>query len=663
MRELKRAMHFDFHSMPDYPDLFTDFEAEKFAKLLKDANVGYINFFARCNVGFSYYPTKMGVEHPYLHGRDILGSVISECHKNDIGVTAYFNAGISHEIAAMHRDWTVQRKDGRIMDENPSGAVYRTMCYNTGYREHLKSEIKEVLTLYPDVDGIFVDCFILPGPCYCPKCIAIMKDEGIDITDDNAVAAYHKRKIMRFGLELAALVSDDKYFYINGLSGILDNDSDLDKRIKYNSHAEIESLPTGGWGYNFFPASIAYNRNLFEKRLFMTGRFHQSWGDFGGIRTKAALEYDAYNALMHCAQISIGDHLHPRGIPEKALMDIVKDIFGGVKKLEKWTDGAAYIADVAVLNALPYDNGNGDSFMQRGVLFQGVAEMLGELKIGFDIVDDSLDISKYKLLILPDVMTLSSVAQNKIQEYLKGGGKILSTGISGLNPEKTDFALPEWDFTYKGEETRSGLYMQVLGTASEKLPDMPLSIYDTGIRMLPKGQNEVIAELLTSYFDKHWDGRHSYDTYMPYDSKTGEAVILQNKNVLHIAFPIFTSYRLTGYHVYKDLIGNCIDLLCGKRLLEIDAPSFTRAGITEKDGDRLLHILSYCPEKRGRNTGVIEEGIKLYNVKVKVLDDTIKKIYSIPDMQTIDFSKDGDYTEFIIPFVDGHTILFMEREK
>lgn len=663
MRELKRAIHFDFHSMPDYPDLFSEFEGEKFAETLKDANVGYINFFARCNVGFSYYPTKVGVEHPYLHGRDILGSVISECHKKDIGVTAYFNAGISHEIAAMHSDWTVQRKDGRIIDENPEGAVYRKMCYNTGYREHLKNEIKEVLSLYPDVDGIFVDCFILPQPCYCPRCIEAMRGEGIDASDDGAVLAYHKRKIICFALELAALVPNDKYFYINGLSGILDNDSELDKRIKYNTHAEIESLPTGGWSYNFFPATIAYNRNLFAKRLFMTGRFHQSWGDFGGIRTKAALEYDAYNALMNCAQISIGDHLHPRGVPEKALMGIVKDIFGEVKKLEKWTDGAKHIADVAVFNALPYDNGTGDSFIRRGALFEGIAEMLGELKIGFDIVDDSLDISKYKLLILPDVMTLSGVAQNKIKEYLQNGGKILSSGSSGLNAEKTDFALPEWDFVYQGEESRKGLYMKVSEKVGANLPDMPLSIYDAGIRMLPKEKNEVLADLMTSYFDKHWDGRHSYDTYMPYNAKTGESVILKSENVLHIAFPIFSSYRMTGYHVYKDLIGNCIDLLCDRKLLWMDAPSFTRAGMTEKDGNRMLHILSYCPEKRGQNTGVIEEGIKLYDVKVKILDNTIKKVYTIPDMHSIEFSRNGDYTEFIIPFVDGHGILMMEREK
>lgn len=141
-------------------------------------------------------------------------------------------------------------------------------------------------------------------------------------------------------------------------------------------------------------------------------------------------------------------------------------------------------------------------------------------------------------------------------------------------------------------------------TVHNNLPDMPISIYDAGIRILPKKGNKVIAELMTSYFDKHWSGRHSYDTYMPYASKTGETVILQNKNVLHIAFPVFTSYRLTGYPVYKDLIGNCVDLLCGERLLKIDAPSFTRAGITEKMATGYYTFYPIAPKK--------EDGIQGY---------------------------------------------------
>ena len=64
LKQMKRAVHFDFHTLPGVDDFGEDFDAARFAQQLQDANVGYINFFARCNIGFSYYPTKVGVPYP-----------------------------------------------------------------------------------------------------------------------------------------------------------------------------------------------------------------------------------------------------------------------------------------------------------------------------------------------------------------------------------------------------------------------------------------------------------------------------------------------------------------------------------------------------------------------------------------------------------------------
>lgn len=98
MRTIKRAVHVDFHTMPDIPDFGADFDAKAFAKTLKDARVEYVNVFAKCNIGFAYYPTDIGVMHPHLKF-DMFGQIVEECRKVGIGVTAYFNAGLDHEMA------------------------------------------------------------------------------------------------------------------------------------------------------------------------------------------------------------------------------------------------------------------------------------------------------------------------------------------------------------------------------------------------------------------------------------------------------------------------------------------------------------------------------------------------------------------------------------
>ena len=62
----KRAIHFDFHTMPGCNDIGAEFNGEEFVATLKKAKVEYINIFAKCNLGFCYYPTKVGTVYPGL---------------------------------------------------------------------------------------------------------------------------------------------------------------------------------------------------------------------------------------------------------------------------------------------------------------------------------------------------------------------------------------------------------------------------------------------------------------------------------------------------------------------------------------------------------------------------------------------------------------------
>ena len=185
-------MHFDFHTMPGIENILSDFDAEKFAKTLKDSHVEFINFPARCNIGFSYYDTKIGVKYPGLD-RDILGEIVSACHKNNIGVCAYINGGLNHELASKRYDLCRMDKNGNVTGEDVKDNFYRTLCLNSEYINYLISEIKEILTY--GVDGIFIDCLIT-RECYCPKCIQKMQELGIDVNDDKAVFDYQQQLVL-----------------------------------------------------------------------------------------------------------------------------------------------------------------------------------------------------------------------------------------------------------------------------------------------------------------------------------------------------------------------------------------------------------------------------------------------------------------------------------
>src|SRR5690606_17708274 len=115
------------------------------------------------------------------------------------------------------------------------------------------------------------------------------------------------------------------------------------------SHLELESLPTGGWGYDHFPLTVRYARNLGLEYLGMTGKFQKSWADFGGFKPQVALEYDCFVALAHGARCSIGDQLHPSGVLDDATYDLIEPVYKSVAAKEPWCVDARPVAEIAIV--------------------------------------------------------------------------------------------------------------------------------------------------------------------------------------------------------------------------------------------------------------------------------------------------------------------------
>jgi hypothetical protein len=86
----------------------------------------------------------------------------------------------------------------------------------------------------------------------------------------------------------------------------------------------------------------------------MTGRFHRSWGDFGGIRTEPSLEYDCLYGVANALGTTIGDHFHPRGDINYPVMEMDARIYARLRKIEPWCKDAVPLTDLAVVMSKPY---------------------------------------------------------------------------------------------------------------------------------------------------------------------------------------------------------------------------------------------------------------------------------------------------------------------
>ena len=642
MRTPTRAVHLDFHTMPKVPDVGAAFDADEFVAALAGARVDGVTVFARCNLGFAYYPTDVGIPHPGLR-RDLLGEMVRACRQRDVLVSAYINVGLSHEEAHRHRDWCVVGRDGRVWGENKLDHFFRQMCLNTGYGEQVRAMIREILDRY-DVDGFFLDCMGTP-PCSGFECTERMLEAGLNPRDDADAATFAAGTKLAFMAEIRALLGDGKMLYGNGLP--------YRAQAPHASHIEIECLPTGGWGYDAFPVRVRYCRKLGLPVLGQTGRFQGGWGDFGGLRPQAALDYDCFLTVGHAVQCGVGDHLHPRGRLEPAVIKRIESSYRQLAALEEWTTDARACTDTAIVAGAEFapDAGPGGD-----AAITGATRMLEELHCQFDVVDAGMDMSGYRLLVLPDALPVASPLKEKLEQHLADGGAVVSSGQAGMTPDGAGFALDAWAMDVVGPERHNVSFFRPVPAVARDIPDLPLATYKPGIEVRPRAGAEVLAWLWKPYFDRHWDGRHGY-VYVPPDRATEYPALVHCGPVLHFSFPVFTAYHEHALQAHRCLLGNALQHMgCEPLLTVLGLPSFGRATVTSRPGADMVHLYCYCPEKRGP-LQIVEEALTVRTVEIRLRRPGVDAVMLAPGREPLDFSADGSYTRVIVPEFSGYQMV------
>lgn len=287
--------------------------------------------------------------------------------------------------------------------------IFIFSAFNTGYLDFLCAQIEEVMQKY-DPCGIFLD-IVSPRVCYCDKCLADMKALGLDVESE---ADRQKFSMMTFEKYTAATNAAVRKY--SDTATIFHNAGHIPKGgyslINCNTHLELESLPTGGWGYDHFPLSAAYVRTLKDYDFIgMTGKFHNTWGEFGGFKHPNALIYETSLSVANGGGCSIGDQMHPLGEMNMATYNLIGKAYSLIEQKEPWLNDAVNIADIAVLSAEAV-TGSRDLGEKSDV---GANRMLLETHRLYNFVDAKADLSSYKMLILPDVGDLPDDIIEKIK--------------------------------------------------------------------------------------------------------------------------------------------------------------------------------------------------------------------------------------------------------
>jgi len=658
-----RHIHLDFHTSPLIPDVGADFDPEEFAATLAEAGVNSICCFAKCHHGLSYYPTKVGVVHPHLKpGLDLLGEQVAACHRHGINVTAYTTVVWDEEAAEKHPEWRQVDKAGRPVGRGPIDMSHRWrfLCMNTPYADYVVAQAEEIVQAYP-VDGLFVDItFQSPPGCVCNACVRSMLEKGLDPTSDADLKEHSLRIERSFMARLServwALRPRLPIFYNSRLRLTADPEAGNPPELEHQTHVEIESLPSGGWGYNHFPLYVRYFQTQGIPHLGHTGRFHKSWADFGGLKPKAALEYECFRMLASGSSCCVGDQLHPRGRLDAGVYQRIGEVYRQVAEVEPWCEDSEPLADIGVLLAakIPAAERTGDYSTEEGAM-----RMLLELHQQHQLVDRNADFGRYRLLVVPDAVEVDAPLRAKLDAFVAAGGALLVTGRSGLSAE-----LPGWEtlgVTWEGPSPYAPEFLHLEPELAAVAPPLDYVVYERGERVRALPGAEVLARVGEPYFNRT-PFTYTSHQHSPIARVTDVPAITRRGKVAYCAYPLFRAYKLHGNQIYKQVIAGLLASLLPDPLLKVEAPSTAEATVLRQEvgGETRLvaHLLHYVPQRRTPSLDLVEDVIPLYDVGLAVkAPSRPRRAYLAPQGTDLPLQWDGVYASCRVPKLEGHQLI------
>ncbi|MCL4562755.1 MAG: beta-galactosidase trimerization domain-containing protein [Chloroflexi bacterium] len=343
-------------------------------------------------------------------------------------------------------------------------------------------------------------------------------------------------------------------------------------------------------------------------------------------------------------------------------------MYNQVELKEPWCRGAKPVVDIGVLNP--------DEFRGSKETSHGFVRMLEESGHQFDIIDTYMDFDSYKVLVLPDCITVDDRLKEKIQRYLSNGGKLLASFESGMNPEKTQFALMQLgvECLGPGPIAPDGLpargrkfdrcnyadYILPKGAVGKGLPETEHVMYTRCVDVSALPGSEILAPVILSVFDRTYQHFSSHNQ-SPSSGRVGSAGIVRSGNTIYFAHKIFELYAQYATRWTKNLFVNALEMLLPEPVLRHDGPSTLVATVNaqEKENRWVVHLLHYIPLRRATELEIIEDVIPLNEVKVSLrAPKPVKDVACRPQPYTsLDFWQTGSYIEFVVPRIEGHQMI------
>jgi hypothetical protein len=380
----------------------------------------------------------------------------------------------------------------------------------------------------------------------------------------------------------------------------------------------------------------------------MSGKFHTSWGEFGGFKHPDALRYEAAAMIASGAACNFGDQMHPSGEMDLETYRLIGEAFEYVEQIEEYGPGGVPASRLGLWLT-------NDEAADRGV-----GNMLLELHEDFAIVDGA-SLDRFETVIVPGAPSLTEEDARALDAYVAGGGKLLVLGRGALKPDESDLAL-DLGVRYLGPPRYVNDYTVVTDALAEDLVTSPFLNYEAAIRVEPRPGSEVLATIREPYFDR------TYATYSSHQNTpfrledAPHPAVTRKGGAVFLAHSLGRQYFEHGLRLHRQLFRNALRLIYEKPMLEVDLPSAGRVNLLHQPRQRryVVHLLYASPITRGR-VSVIEDLPTLRDVPVAVrLPETVRRVRLVPGGEALPHQERDGALRVVVPELTMHRAVVFE---
>lgn len=454
-RQTRRRLLIDMHIADWEMDFLARFRPGDLAAAADRTGADAVMLYFQSHLGLCYYPTKAGVRHRIARDRDMAGEALAALHSRGLPVCAYYSVNFNNRAWLDHPEWRLEPAAPATVGVLPRER-YGILCLNNAeYRAFVDAQIAEIAA-YP-IDAFFFDMVWWNGICLCPACRRRYRDETAEEIPEridwnmpgwNRFQAARERWLTELTVGLRAHVRSirpDTDVYHNFALGM----SNWTRGVTFDAVAGHDFLGGdfyGGRAEQMLITRLMLNLTPSRPAEFMTTVAtglveHTRLRSVTQLRTKALAALAADAAFLAIIAID------PDGTIDAEALDRVRAAFATYGQYAALAGGrpieevGIYCSDFSKMDmgwtGRPISEAPAASIPDypHFEALAGACRILQQAHVPFGVASrvNLDDLSRWPVLVLPNVQRLTSREVAAFQDYVRDGGRLYASRATSLH--------------------------------------------------------------------------------------------------------------------------------------------------------------------------------------------------------------------------------------